>query len=159
MNDPRIIVALDFPDASQALGLTAKLDPSSCRLKVGKELFTAAGPQLVEKMISKGFEIFLDLKFHDIPNTVAKALKPLCELPIDMINVHAAGGSRGGAGAGAGGVSAPREGGAAEVCAAPPWNADSAADVPHARRRAHRPCGRWGAAPPSHRRRPSPGTP
>jgi orotidine-5'-phosphate decarboxylase len=88
MSDPRIIVALDFSDASQALDLTAKLDPSSCRLKVGKELFTAAGPQLVEKMISKGFEIFLDLKFHDIPNTVAHACRAA------MMNVHALGGRR-----------------------------------------------------------------
>ena len=66
MGDPRIIVALDFPSAEQALALTAKLHPALCRVKVGKELFTAAGPQVVEKIMGKGFEIFLDLKFHDI---------------------------------------------------------------------------------------------
>lgn len=94
MSAPRIIVALDFSDASQALDLTAKLDPSSCRLKVGKELFTAAGPQLVEKMISKGFDIFLDLKFHDIPNTVANACRAAAGLGVWMMNVHALGGRR-----------------------------------------------------------------
>lgn len=94
MSDPRIIVALDFSDAVQALDLTAKLDPSLCRLKVGKELFTAAGPQLVEKMMSKGFEIFLDLKFHDIPNTVASACRAAAALGVWMMNVHALGGRR-----------------------------------------------------------------
>lgn len=67
MNDPRIIVALDFPAAQPALALAAQLDPQLCRVKVGKELFTAAGPQLVEQLMRKGFEVFLDLKFHDIP--------------------------------------------------------------------------------------------
>src|SRR5687768_2781045 len=95
MSAPRIIVALDFSDASQALDLTAKLDPSSCRLKVGKELFTAAGPQLVEKMISKGFDIFLDLKFHDIPTTVANACRAAAGLGVWMMNVHALGGKIG----------------------------------------------------------------
>ena len=77
MNDPRIIVALDFNSAADALSLANKLDPRLCRLKVGKELFTVAGPHLVEKLMLKGFDIFLDLKFHDIPNTVANACKPL----------------------------------------------------------------------------------
>ncbi len=94
MGDPRIIVALDFAGAEQALALTAKLDPALCRVKVGKELFTAAGPQVVEKIMSKGFEVFLDLKFHDIPNTVANACKAAAGLGVWMINVHALGGKR-----------------------------------------------------------------
>jgi orotidine-5'-phosphate decarboxylase len=94
MNHPRIIVALDFPDASQALDLAAKLDPSLCRLKVGKELFTTEGPRLVEKLVCRGFEIFLDLKFHDIPNTVAGACRAAAELGVWMMNVHALGGRR-----------------------------------------------------------------
>ena len=94
MNDPRIIVALDFPDSMSALNLVARLDPSLCRLKVGKELFTAAGPQLVETMMGKGFEIFLDLKFHDIPTTVANACRTAAALGVWMMNVHALGGRR-----------------------------------------------------------------
>lgn len=94
MSDPRIIVALDFPTAEQALSFTAKLDPNTCKVKVGKELFTAAGPQLVEKMISKGFDVFLDLKFHDIPNTVANACKAAAGLGVWMMNVHALGGRK-----------------------------------------------------------------
>ena len=94
MNDPRIIVALDFPDATSALNLIARLDPSLCRLKVGKELFTAAGPWLVERIMGKGFEIFLDLKFHDIPNTVASACRAAAALGVWMMNVHALGGRR-----------------------------------------------------------------
>ncbi|MEP6605209.1 MAG: orotidine-5'-phosphate decarboxylase [Nitrosospira sp.] len=94
MSDPRIIVALDFPGAEQTLALIAKLDPALCRVKVGKELFTAAGPQVVEKIMSKGFEVFLDLKFHDIPNTVANACKAAAGLGVWMINVHALGGKR-----------------------------------------------------------------
>lgn len=94
MSDPRIIVALDFPGAEQALALTAKLHPALCRVKVGKELFTAAGPQVVEKIMGKGFEIFLDLKFHDIPSTVANACKVAASLGVWMMNVHALGGRR-----------------------------------------------------------------
>ncbi|MBA2658596.1 MAG: orotidine-5'-phosphate decarboxylase [Nitrosospira sp.] len=94
MNDPRIIVALDFPGAEQTLAFIAKLDPALCRVKVGKELFTAAGPQVVEKIMGKGFEIFLDLKFHDIPNTVVNACKTAAALGVWMINVHALGGKR-----------------------------------------------------------------
>ncbi len=94
MSDPRIIVALDFPGAKQTLALIAKLDPALCRVKVGKELFTAAGPQIVEKIMGKGFEVFLDLKFHDIPNTVANACKAAAGLGVWMINVHALGGKR-----------------------------------------------------------------
>ena len=91
MGDPRIIVALDFPSAEQALALTAKLHPALCRVKVGKELFTAAGPQVVEKIMGKGFEIFLDLKFHDIRSTVANACKAAAGLGVWMMNVHALG--------------------------------------------------------------------
>lgn len=94
MKDPRVIVALDFPNAKQALDLIAKLDPKSCRVKVGKGLFTATGPQLVEKIMSAGFEVFLDLKFHDIPSTVANACKAAAGLGVWMLNVHALGGAR-----------------------------------------------------------------
>ena len=90
--DPKIIVALDYPDAASALNLVAQLDPSICRLKVGKELFTAAGPQFVEQLAHSNFGVFLDLKFHDIPNTVAKACKSGCNLGVWMLNVHASGG-------------------------------------------------------------------
>ncbi len=92
MSDPRVIVALDFPDAGEALALAARLDPGACRLKVGKELFTAAGPGLIEQLRGAGFEIFLDLKFHDIPSTVAAACAAAAELGVWMINVHAMGG-------------------------------------------------------------------
>lgn len=94
MHDPRIIVALDFPSAEDALPLVKKLQPDLCRLKVGKELFTAAGPQLIEKLTHQGFEVFLDLKFHDIPNTVASACKAAANLGVWMINVHALGGRK-----------------------------------------------------------------
>ncbi|MGH8761941.1 MAG: orotidine-5'-phosphate decarboxylase [Nitrosospira sp.] len=94
MNNPRIIVALDFSGAEQALALAAKLEPKSCRVKVGKELFTAAGPQVVEKLMRKGFDVFLDLKFHDIPSTVANACKAAAGLGVWMMNVHALGGRK-----------------------------------------------------------------
>lgn len=94
LHDPRIIVALDFPATEAALALAAKLDPALCRVKVGKELFTAAGPDLVEKLMGKGFEVFLDLKFHDIPNTVASACKAAAGLGVWMVNVHALGGRK-----------------------------------------------------------------
>jgi len=90
--DPRIIVALDYPDAKGALALASRLDPKMCRLKVGKELFTAAGPALVEKLMRPGFDLFLDLKYHDIPNTVASACVAAAGLGVWMINVHALGG-------------------------------------------------------------------
>ncbi|HQT25462.1 MAG TPA: orotidine-5'-phosphate decarboxylase [Burkholderiales bacterium] len=92
MNKP-VIVALDFPEGAQALKFSEILDPSLCRLKVGKELFTSSGPHLVENLMGKGFEIFLDLKFHDIPNTVASACKAASSLGVWMMNVHALGGS------------------------------------------------------------------
>ncbi len=92
MHEPCIIVALDFSSAKSALRLADQLDPRLCRLKVGKELFTATGPQLVEKLMVRGFDIFLDLKFHDIPNTVANACKAAASLGVWMVNVHALGG-------------------------------------------------------------------
>ena len=94
MNDPKIIVALDYPNAQPALDLVARLEPALCRLKVGKELFTAAGPQLVEQFMRRGFEVFLDLKFHDIPNTAAQACKAAAALGVWMVNVHALGGRK-----------------------------------------------------------------
>ncbi|GAB4351754.1 MAG: orotidine-5'-phosphate decarboxylase [Gammaproteobacteria bacterium] len=92
--DPRVIVALDFPDADKALEFAGKVEASECRLKIGKELFTAAGPVLVEQLRKRGFGIFLDLKYHDIPNTVAAACRVAAELGVWMVNVHASGGSR-----------------------------------------------------------------
>ncbi len=94
MTDPKIIVALDFPQAAPALALVQRLEPALCRLKVGKELFTSAGPQLVEQLQQRGFEVFLDLKFHDIPNTTAQACKAAAALGVWMVNVHALGGKR-----------------------------------------------------------------
>jgi orotidine-5'-phosphate decarboxylase len=94
VSDPKIIVALDFADAGSALSLVSQLNPKICRLKVGKELFTAAGPQLVEQFMRKDFEVFLDLKFHDIPNTTAQACKAAASLGVWMVNVHALGGRR-----------------------------------------------------------------
>lgn len=87
-------MALDFPDAASALALVSQLDPALCRLKVGKELFTTAGPDLVRTLVSRGFEVFLDLKFHDIPNTVAAACRAAAGLGVWMLNVHASGGRR-----------------------------------------------------------------
>ena len=92
MDEKRVIVALDFPDAAPALELAARLDPRACRVKVGKELFVAAGPALVEKLQARGHEVFLDLKFHDIPNTVAGACRAAARLGVWMVNVHASGG-------------------------------------------------------------------
>lgn len=94
-NDPkRIIVALDYDRPEAALALAGRLDPARCRVKVGKELFTRAGPALVERLIGRGFDVFLDLKFHDIPNTVARACTAAAELGVWMLNVHAQGGRR-----------------------------------------------------------------
>lgn len=90
--NPKVIVALDFDDESSANALIAQLDPSSCRLKIGKEMFTYFGPVWVKKVVDQGFDVFLDLKFHDIPNTVAKACKAAASLGVWMINVHASGG-------------------------------------------------------------------
>ena len=89
-----IIVALDYPDAESALSLVDRLDPSLCRLKVGKEMFTQLGPSFVEGLMKRGFDVFLDLKFHDIPNTVARACAAAAGLGVWMMNVHASGGRR-----------------------------------------------------------------
>jgi orotidine-5'-phosphate decarboxylase len=91
--DPRIVIALDFPAAAPALSLLERLDPERCRVKIGKELFTRAGPRLVEQVAAAGFDVFLDLKFHDIPNTTAAACAAAADLGVWMINVHASGGS------------------------------------------------------------------
>ena len=89
-----VIVALDFDNPAAALALAQQLDPTQCRLKVGKELFTRAGPDLVKTLVAMEFDIFLDLKFHDIPNTTAKAVSAAADLGVWMANVHASGGSR-----------------------------------------------------------------
>ena len=88
----RVVVALDYADAAAALSLAQRLDPALCRVKVGKELFTVAGPGLVEQLVGRGFDVFLDLKYHDIPNTVAAACKSAAGLGVWMMNVHASGG-------------------------------------------------------------------
>lgn len=94
-SDPkRIVVALDFPAASSAWALVEKLDPDKCRVKVGKELFTREGPVFVKQLVNAGYEVFLDLKFHDIPNTVAAACAAAADLGVWMLNVHAQGGRR-----------------------------------------------------------------
>lgn len=89
-----IIVALDFPTRDAALALADQLDPKLCRVKVGKELFTRCGPEIVSALGNKGFEVFLDLKFHDIPNTTAMAVKAAAEMGVWMVNVHCSGGLR-----------------------------------------------------------------
>lgn len=92
MSDPRVIVALDYADGSAAQALVRRLSPALCRLKVGKELFTAAGPRLVEDLVHAGYDVFLDLKYHDIPTTVAHACRAAAALGAWMLNVHALGG-------------------------------------------------------------------
>ncbi|MDA0688631.1 MAG: orotidine-5'-phosphate decarboxylase [Proteobacteria bacterium] len=87
-----IIIAMDFDTEESALALLDQLDPQKCRVKIGKELFTLAGPQFVRNVIGRGFDVFLDLKFHDIPNTVARASKVAADLGVWMLNVHASGG-------------------------------------------------------------------
>lgn len=89
-----IIVALDYAEPSQAMAMVDQLDPARCRVKIGKELFTRGGPQLVEKVVAKGYDVFLDLKYHDIPNTVAGACSAAASLGVWMVNVHALGGRR-----------------------------------------------------------------
>lgn len=93
MSSP-LIVALDCASAREALALAAQLEPRLCRFKVGKQLFTRCGPALVEELQGRGFEVFLDLKFHDIPNTVAAAVAVAAELGVWMISLHASGGRR-----------------------------------------------------------------
>ena len=94
MNDAKVVVALDFDNQADALAFVDKIQPSDCRLKVGKEMFTYFGPEFVKQLVSRGFDVFLDLKFHDIPNTVAKAVAAAAELGVWMVNVHASGGSK-----------------------------------------------------------------
>lgn len=94
MQNSPIIVALDFEQQQAALDLVSQLDPRLCRLKVGKEMFTHFGPDFVKQLQQRHFDVFLDLKFHDIPNTVAKAVKAAADLGVWMVNVHASGGSR-----------------------------------------------------------------
>ena len=89
-----VIVALDFPSEKETMQLVEQLEPSSCRLKVGKELFTRCGPALVKQLVDKKFDVFLDLKYHDIPNTVARACEAAADLGVWMLNVHALGGER-----------------------------------------------------------------
>jgi orotidine-5'-phosphate decarboxylase len=91
-HDPKIVIALDYALPQEAINFITQLDPSLCRLKVGKELFTAGGPQLVEELIKQEFDVFLDLKFHDIPTTVSKACEAASRLGVWMLNVHASGG-------------------------------------------------------------------
>lgn len=89
-----VVVALDYDNRDKALAFVDRIDPRDCRLKVGKEMFTLFGPQLVRDLQQRGFDIFLDLKFHDIPNTTAHAVKAAAELGVWMVNVHASGGAR-----------------------------------------------------------------
>ncbi|QUM87178.1 orotidine-5'-phosphate decarboxylase [Moritella sp. 36] len=94
MQESKVVVALDYADEASALNFVDKINPSQCRLKVGKEMFTLFGPEFVRKLVARDFDVFLDLKFHDIPNTVAKAVAAAAELGVWMVNVHACGGQR-----------------------------------------------------------------
>ncbi|QKI89138.1 orotidine-5'-phosphate decarboxylase [Thiomicrorhabdus xiamenensis] len=94
VHDPKVLIALDFADADAALEFVKPLDPKNCRLKVGKELFAVAGPEFVQQLVFQGFDVFLDLKYHDIPNTVAKAVAAAARMGVWMVNVHASGGSK-----------------------------------------------------------------
>ena len=94
VNNSRIIVSLDYPETDEALAMVSRLDPASCRVKVGKELFTCGGPGFVETLVGQGFDVFLDMKFHDIPNTVAGACRAAARLGVWMMNIHASGGRR-----------------------------------------------------------------
>ncbi|MFQ3175653.1 MAG: orotidine-5'-phosphate decarboxylase, partial [Psychromonas sp.] len=78
--DPKVVIALDYQDKQQALNFISQLDPKNCRLKIGKEMFTHFGPEFVKQLVAKEFDVFLDLKFHDIPNTVASAVKAAADL-------------------------------------------------------------------------------
>lgn len=93
-NSSKILVALDYADRQSALQFVEKLTPNLCRLKVGKELFSVSGPEFIKELIDRGFDVFLDLKYHDIPNTVAKAIQATAKLGVWMVNVHALGGRK-----------------------------------------------------------------
>jgi len=88
----KVVIALDYDNQEAALDFVKQLSPDTCRLKVGKEMFTYFGPEFVKQLVAMGFDVFLDLKFHDIPNTVAKAVTAAAELGVWMVNVHASGG-------------------------------------------------------------------
>ena len=88
----KVIVALDYETEAQALSLVDQIDPSLCRLKVGKEMFTTLGTNFVKQLHERQFDVFLDLKFHDIPNTVARAVRSAADLGVWMVDVHASGG-------------------------------------------------------------------
>lgn len=92
--DPKIIVAMDVPSMGEAFSMATRLNPALCRVKVGMELFTAAGPAIVDRLMHQGFEVFLDLKFHDIPNTVAGAIRSAANMGVWMVNIHALGGRK-----------------------------------------------------------------
>ena len=92
IHDPKVLIALDYDDQDAAIEFVKQLSPTECRLKVGKEMFTYFGPQFVQQLIDLGFDVFLDLKFHDIPNTVAKAVTAAAKMGVWMVNVHASGG-------------------------------------------------------------------
>lgn len=92
MTESPLIVALDYPDLTSALEMADQLDPQRCRLKVGKELFTRCGPQVINALHQRKFEVFLDLKYHDIPHTVGRACAAAAELGVWMLNVHSLGG-------------------------------------------------------------------
>lgn len=94
MIDQKVIVALDYDNQADAFAFVDRIDPSSCRLKVGKEMFTLFGPEFVRELHKRGFSVFLDLKFHDIPNTCSKAVRAAAEMGVWMVNVHASGGER-----------------------------------------------------------------
>ncbi|MFQ3199205.1 MAG: orotidine-5'-phosphate decarboxylase [Paraglaciecola sp.] len=94
MQDPKVVVALDFDNKPQAMNFIDKLEPGLCRLKIGKEMFTYFGPDFVKSLVARNFDVFLDLKFHDIPNTVAKACIAAADLGVWMLNVHASGGDK-----------------------------------------------------------------
>ena len=94
MIDQKVIVALDYDNQADALTFVDRIDPRSCRLKVGKEMFTLFGPDFVKQLHQRGFSVFLDLKFHDIPNTCSKAVRAAAEMGVWMVNVHASGGER-----------------------------------------------------------------
>ncbi len=93
MTDPKVIVALDYNSADEALSFVKKVSPDSCKLKVGNELFTTAGSDFVRTLCDQGFGVFLDLKFHDIPNTVSRACEAAARLGVWLVNVHASGGA------------------------------------------------------------------
>lgn len=93
-DSPKVLVALDYSDSASALQFVEKLSPNLCRLKVGKELFAVSGPRFIKELVERGFDVFLDLKYHDIPNTVAKAVQAAAKLGVWMVNVHALGGRK-----------------------------------------------------------------